>query len=116
MKQLCTVLMGMKRSGIREIMDLAAGMGEVIHLEVGEPCFDTPPHIVEAAHRAALDGFTKYSPNAGLRALRELIVETTMPVHDVKIGVENIVVTTGAVGGLATSRKKAEDAPACGRG
>ena len=93
----------MRRSGIREIMDLAAGMDEVVHLEVGQPCFDTPDHIVEAAHKAAVDGFTRYTPNAGLPSLREVIAAKLVSVNDLEIGVENVVVTTGAVGGLATA-------------
>jgi aspartate aminotransferase len=47
------------RSGIREVMELAAGRPDVIHLEVGEPDFATPPHIVAAAAAAARAGSTK---------------------------------------------------------
>ena len=50
------------RSGIRQIMELAWTVDDPIHLEVGEPNFPTPDHIIEAAHRAALDGFTRYWP------------------------------------------------------
>ena len=55
----------MPRSGIREIMDLAWELGDVVHLEVGEPNFDTPRHICEAAAAAAMNGATCYTPNAG---------------------------------------------------
>jgi aspartate/methionine/tyrosine aminotransferase len=43
----------------------------VIHLEIGEPDFDTPPHVVEAAIKALRDGQTHYCPSAGLIELRE---------------------------------------------
>ncbi len=51
------------RSGIREIMDVAALAekdGPLIHLEVGQPDFATPPHILEATIKALRDGQTRY--------------------------------------------------------
>ena len=45
----------------------------VIHLEIGEPDFPTPPHIIEAGKRAMDEGYTKYGPTAGLPELRESI-------------------------------------------
>ena len=93
----------MPRSGIREIMDLARQMPDVVHLEVGEPGFPTPQHIVQAAERAMEQGFTKYTPNAGLLSLREQIVSKLRTVNDLDVDIDNVVVTTGAVGGLATA-------------
>ena len=46
---------------------------DVIHLEMGEPDFPTPPHVVEAAVRALRDGHTGYAPAGGLPALREAL-------------------------------------------
>ena len=46
---------------------------QIIHLEIGEPDFDTPPHIKEAAKRALDAGATHYGPSAGLPELREAI-------------------------------------------
>ncbi|MEX2132945.1 MAG: pyridoxal phosphate-dependent aminotransferase, partial [Acidimicrobiia bacterium] len=63
----------MGRSGIREIFDLASMIPDAIHLEMGEPDFPTPSNVVEAAHRAGLAGVTKYTPNAGIRELREAL-------------------------------------------
>jgi len=65
----------MARSGIREIMDAAWGRADVIHLEVGQPDFPTPPHIVEAAHVAAVAGRTGYTPTAGIPELRSALAE-----------------------------------------
>ena len=43
----------------------------VVHLEIGEPGFDTPPHVTEAAIRALRQGQTRYCPAAGIAELRE---------------------------------------------
>jgi aspartate/methionine/tyrosine aminotransferase len=91
----------MPRSAIREIMALASARPNVIHLEVGEPDFSTPRHIIDAAFEAARAGWTKYSPNAGLLALRELVAQRAArrgsgqpPTAD------QVVITTGAIGAL----------------
>ena len=68
----------------------------VIHLEIGEPDFDTPRHIVEAAHKALDEGWTHYGPAAGDIDLKEAIVEEMKSSRNVEIGVENVVVTPGA--------------------
>jgi len=102
-RSLNKTVINMRRSGIREIMDLAQGMPDVIHLEVGQPGFPTPKHIVQAAERAIEEGFTKYTANAGLPSLREAIVSKLSGVNGLEVGVERVVVTTGAVGGLATA-------------
>jgi aspartate/methionine/tyrosine aminotransferase len=103
MRPLNRVVKNMRRSGIREIMDLSQGMPDVVHLEVGEPGFPTPQHIVQAAERAMEQGFTKYTPNAGLLSLRQQIVSKLRTVNGLDVGTQNVVVTTGAVGGLATA-------------
>ena len=47
----------------------------IIHLEIGEPDFPTPPHVVEAAKKALDEGWTKYGPVQGLPELRAAIFE-----------------------------------------
>jgi aspartate/methionine/tyrosine aminotransferase len=69
---------------------------DIIHLEIGEPDFDTPAHIVEAAIRAMRDGHTRYTPSAGILALREAIVEYIGTSRNVEIQPEQVVVTPGA--------------------
>lgn len=103
MPRLAKSVAQMRRSGIREIMDLAGTLTDVIHLEVGDPNFDTPSHIVEAACEAARQGYTHYTPNAGLRSLREKLVQKLARVNGLSVTVDNIVVTTGAVGGIASA-------------
>src|SRR5581483_3031857 len=47
----------------------------VIHMEIGEPDFPTPPHIVEAAKKALDEGWTHYGPTQGYPELREAVAE-----------------------------------------
>jgi aspartate/methionine/tyrosine aminotransferase len=68
----------------------------VIHLEIGEPDFDTPPNVVEAAVRALRDGLTHYGPAAGLPELREAICESLWATRQVKAAPDAVVVTPGA--------------------
>ena len=48
---------------------------DVVHLEIGEPDFDTPGHIIDAGRKALADGFTHYGPSAGMPDLRGAIAE-----------------------------------------
>jgi aspartate/methionine/tyrosine aminotransferase len=68
---------------------------DVIHLEIGEPDFDTPEHIVEAGVQALRDGHTHYTPPAGIPQLREAIAEYTSATRGVQLGPERVVVTPG---------------------
>lgn len=67
----------------------------VIHLEIGEPDFDTPAHIVEAAKRALDDGYTHYGPAAGLPELREAIANEISTSRGVRVQPDQVVVTPG---------------------
>ncbi len=91
---------GLPRSGIREIMDIAAQMSNVVHLEVGEPDFATPSHVVEAAARAGREGFTKYTPSLGYATLRDALAEKLLAENRIAASPDDIVVTTGAVTAL----------------
>jgi len=68
----------------------------IIHLEIGEPDFDTPRHITEAAHKALDEGWTHYGPASGDMELKEAIVKEMDSKRNLNIGVENVVVTPGA--------------------
>jgi aspartate/methionine/tyrosine aminotransferase len=67
----------------------------VVHLEIGEPDFPTPPHIVEAAKQALDQGWTKYGPTQGLPALREVIAETVSRTRGISVGPEHVCVVPG---------------------
>ncbi|MXZ06589.1 MAG: pyridoxal phosphate-dependent aminotransferase [Acidimicrobiia bacterium] len=104
------IVESLPRSGIREIMELAWTVPDVIHLEVGEPNFDTPAHVVEAAHRAARDGFTRYTPNAGIPELREVLAEKVRNRNHIEAEADRIVVTPGAVVGIYSTLAAAAEA------
>ena len=74
---------------------LEAAGRDVIHLEIGEPDFPTPEHIVEAAARALREGKTKYTQPAGIPELRTAIAEH-MAQRGVTARPERVVVTPGA--------------------
>jgi len=93
----------MQRSGIREIMDLAAGRADVLHLEVGQPDFPTPNHVIDAACRAAHDGYTTYTANKGLREVRESMSAKLERDNGISADPDNLVITCGAVNALLES-------------
>jgi aspartate/methionine/tyrosine aminotransferase len=71
-------------------------MGEhIIHLEVGEPDFDTPECINEAGYRAICEGKTHYTHSLGLIELREAIAEDYLKKYRVKVSSEQILITSG---------------------
>jgi aspartate/methionine/tyrosine aminotransferase len=82
---------------IREVMELAWAQPDAIHLEVGEPDFPTPEHVVEAAARAAREGHTRYTPNAGIPALREALAAKVGRVNGYAASADQVVVSAGGV-------------------
>lgn len=87
-------------SGIREIYDLAGEMEDVIHFEIGEPDFDTPKPIIEAAFQAAFEGMTHYTASGGIRALRTKIAQRLSEELKTTFSPEEIVVTSGSMEAL----------------
>jgi aspartate/methionine/tyrosine aminotransferase len=69
---------------------------EIIHLEIGEPDFDTPRHIVEAGIDALREGYTHYGPTPGLPELREAIARNSREVRGINTDPAQVVVTPGA--------------------
>jgi aspartate aminotransferase len=68
----------------------------VIHLEIGEPDFDTPANIKQAAMRALQDGYTHYGPAAGLPQLRKVIADDVSKSRGIAVDPDQVVVTPGA--------------------
>ncbi|MGH2436064.1 MAG: pyridoxal phosphate-dependent aminotransferase [bacterium] len=68
----------------------------VVHLEIGEPDFDTPAHIKDAAIRALHDGFTHYTPSAGLYEAREAVSEHVSVTRGIPVDPDEIVITPGS--------------------
>lgn len=78
------------------VQDLKARGIPVIGLNVGEPDFDTPAHIVEACSRALAEGKTKYVKDTGIQPLREAISRKLKKDNQLDYSPDQIVVTTGA--------------------
>src|SRR5436309_8064109 len=68
---------------------------KIIHLEIGEPDFPTPPHVVEAGKRALDEGWTKYGPTPGFPEFREAIAAYVSRTRGVKVSGENVCVVPG---------------------
>src|SRR5271166_1108281 len=68
---------------------------EIIHLEIGEPDFDTPKNVVDAGINALRKGWTHYGPSAGLPELREAIAEEVSRTRGVKVSSDEVVVVPG---------------------
>ncbi|UCC76371.1 MAG: pyridoxal phosphate-dependent aminotransferase [Anaerolineales bacterium] len=68
---------------------------EVVHMEIGEPDFDTPSNIIEAACKALRSGYTHYGPSAGLPALREAIAAEVSKTRGISVDPDQVVVTPG---------------------
>ena len=69
---------------------------DIVHLEIGEPDFDTPSNIKEAAVKAMKAGYTHYVPAAGIPELRNAIAEYLSRSRDIKVDPDEVVVTPGA--------------------
>jgi len=67
----------------------------VIHLEIGEPDFDTPENIVSAGQNALSNGFTSYNPSPGYGDLRDVIAKDISTSRGIKVSGENVIVTPG---------------------
>jgi aspartate aminotransferase len=67
----------------------------IVHLEIGEPDFPTPPHIVEAAKKALDDGFTHYGPTQGLPVLREAIAAHVSATRGITAKASQVCVVPG---------------------
>ena len=67
----------------------------IIHLEIGEPAFDTPANVVDAGVNAIREGWTHYTPSAGLPALREAIADDVSKTRGVKVTPEEVVIVPG---------------------
>ncbi|MBS3809008.1 MAG: pyridoxal phosphate-dependent aminotransferase [Desulfobacterales bacterium] len=80
---------------LERAQELAASGREIIHLEVGEPDFDTPRVIAEAAERAMAEGKTHYTHSLGIRELREAIAEYYFERYNVEVDQGRVLVTSG---------------------
>ncbi len=68
----------------------------IVHLEIGEPDFPTPPNIVEAAQKAIRDGFTHYTPAGGLMPARQAVADWIRRTYEVDVQPEQVVMVPGS--------------------
>jgi aspartate aminotransferase len=80
---------------LRRARALEAQGKSIIHLEIGEPDFETPKHIVEAGKAALDQGFTHYGPTQGLPELRTAIASYVSRTRGIEVGLERVTVVPG---------------------
>jgi len=92
----------MSRIGVEGAFDvllraraLEAKGRSIVHLEIGEPDFPTPAHIVEAAKRALDDGWTHYGPTQGYPELREAVADDVSRRRGIRVGPEHVSIVPG---------------------
>ena len=92
----------MSRLGTESAFEVLAKAGalekqgkHIIHLEIGEPDFPTPAHIVEAGQRALAEGWTKYGPTPGFPEFREAIASYVSRTRGVTVGADHVSVVPG---------------------
>ncbi len=100
--QLSQRAMNYPASGIRKMFDLAIQYPDAVKLTVGEPNFDTPAYIKEAAKKAIDEGQTHYAPNAGMFELRQAIAEKYHHYWD-GYTMDHVMISVGAMEGLTLS-------------
>lgn len=88
-------------SGIRKMFEMKKNYPDAIDLTLGEPGFPTPDHIIEAGIQGLRDKKTKYTPNAGIKELRDAISHKLWVENGIKSDPDkNIIVTAGATQAL----------------
>ena len=88
-------------SGIRKIADAVMQMKGVIRMDIGEPDFDTPKHIKDAAIAALNEGFTHYTAAPGILELRKAVAEKLRKDNNLEYDAESeITITAGGIGAI----------------
>jgi (5-formylfuran-3-yl)methyl phosphate transaminase len=81
---------------LERAVELAEGGENIIHLEVGEPDFDTPPNIIEAGISALRAGKTHYTPSVGIPELKDAIARHYAGVYNISVDARHVIVTSGS--------------------
>ena len=97
-------MLGIAPFRVMEILAKARAMEsrghDVVHMEIGEPDFVSPPPVIAAAKKSLKSGLTHYTPAAGLSSLREAIADYYERQFGVNVDPRRIIVTPGASGAL----------------
>ena len=97
-------ILSVERSPFYSILELAAKRTDCLYLHIGEPDFNTPPHIIRAGQEALNEGWTHYTPDRGLPELRQLLAQKIQKESHVSYGFEDeILITAGGQAGLHTA-------------
>ena len=80
---------------LAKAQQLEAQGKHIIHLEIGEPDFETPANIVEAGRQALSEGFTSYNPSPGYDDLKDAIAKDISKSREISVKKENVIVTPG---------------------
>jgi len=95
-------MQGIKPSGIRVIWEKTQQIPDVVRMEIGEPDFDTPDHIKQAAKEALDQGFTHYTSSSGIPELRRAIARKMKAENNVDVNPDGeVVVTAGACNAIS---------------
>jgi aspartate/methionine/tyrosine aminotransferase len=81
---------------LERAQELERGGARIIHLEIGEPDFDAPACVKEAAYKALKDGFTHYTHSLGMYELREAVCEYYQKNYRVSVDPDQIIITSGS--------------------
>ena len=86
-----------------KVRDMKANGIDIISLSIGQPDFDTPDYIKEAAIKAIKDGFTGYTPASGIKELREAVCSKFKRDNNLKFAPDQVIMTTGAKHAISLS-------------
>ena len=86
-----------------KVKDMKAKGIDIISLSIGQPDFDTPGCIKEAAIKAIRDGFTKYTPASGMKELREAVCNKFERDNNLRFAPDEVIMTTGAKHAISLS-------------
>ncbi|WP_437833299.1 pyridoxal phosphate-dependent aminotransferase (plasmid) [Niallia taxi] len=104
MKDLSRKIQGIKAAKVRQMYELSQGLDDVVSFVIGEPEFDTPKNIIDAAKKAMDNGETHYTPNAGILPLRVAVSKHFLEFDKVSYNPEDeIFITVGGMQGLSLS-------------
>ncbi len=87
-------------SGIRRVFDLGATLKNPINFSIGLPDFPVSESLREAAKKAIDDGWNRYTPTQGILPLREAVAGKLARVNDVRVPVDDVLITSGSSGGI----------------
>lgn len=81
---------------LERAMELAESGEDIIHLEVGEPDFDTPQNIIDAGIQAMRAGRTHYTPSVGIPELRRAVANHYLKTYGTEVDPQQVVITSGS--------------------